>query len=604
VRTEDGYIIQQCLDGDSASFGFLVEKYKKAVYALAYSRIGNLHDSEDITQEVFVNAYRKLRDLRRWDNFMGWLHRITVNQCKMLIRARSRRPDSEFVEDQEPAMLDQPSLDSYHENMMYESIRESLDSLPEMYRQVMTLRYFGGMTVKEMARFLGVSPNTVDRRLRGALDRLKEEMPAMMNTAYEQNQLPASFTFRMVEMVRRVKIHTMPRMAGLPWGLSLAAGIIIAVMNLAPYLNMPNPASFPTSSPRSVEARLLKTGEIPVEILTGSQIPDTSGKREDIAKAIIFAENRVVSDDGQILFIRGGFGKAWEIWVMDADGKNEKLLGPGGFPAWSPDGKHIAFSQSKMDDPDNGDICIMDADGSNIKRLTEDPYDELCPKWSPDGKQIAYSIAGWKGKNGNWETPGAICVMNADGTNMRNLTGIRPNFHSYYIDWSPDGKRIVYEDRFLGPDGLGTSPVEIWAMDADGGNQEMLAIGTDPNWSPDGKAIVFESHLDAWNIWKSTDIYVMDADGANVKRLTDPGPSSEWFPKWSPNGTRIAFCSDRDDLDNPAGSDIYIMNADGTGIQRITNTPDNEAWIDWATFSHAVNPADKLPTKWGEVKSR
>ena len=63
VRTEDGYIIQQCIDGDTAAFGLLVDKYRKSVYALAYSKVGDFHDAQDITQEVFINAYWKLRIL-------------------------------------------------------------------------------------------------------------------------------------------------------------------------------------------------------------------------------------------------------------------------------------------------------------------------------------------------------------------------------------------------------------------------------------------------------------------------------------------------------------------------------------------------------------
>ena len=221
MRTEDGYIIQQCLDGDAAAFAFILEKYKKAVYALAYSRISNFHDAQDITQEGFIKAYERLRTLRRWDNFMGWLYRITANQCKNWLRSSSRRPDSEFTEDQEPYIVDRSSVDSYRENMVYESVREALDSVPEIYREVVTLRYFGGMTVKEISRFIGVSPGTVDRRLREARTRLREEMAAMMNTAYEQHQLPASFTFRIIEMLKRIKIHATPRSTGLPWGLPL-----------------------------------------------------------------------------------------------------------------------------------------------------------------------------------------------------------------------------------------------------------------------------------------------------------------------------------------------------------------------------------------------
>jgi RNA polymerase sigma factor (sigma-70 family) len=263
VRTEDGSIIQQCIDGNAAAFGFLVDKYKKSVYALAYSEIRNFHDAQDVTQEVFIKAYRKLHTLRRWDNFMGWLYRITSNLCKDWLRSRAKRPDREFVEDQEPGILDHPSIESYRESMVYESIREALDSLPEMYRQVLTLRYFGGMNIREMSRFLGVSPRTIDRRLRIARAQLREGILAMMSTTYEQHKLPASLTFRIVEIVKRIKIHPMPRTAGLPWGLSLATGIIFTVVSLSPHLSILNRMSSPGGSPIPIEANVLKTSQMP-----------------------------------------------------------------------------------------------------------------------------------------------------------------------------------------------------------------------------------------------------------------------------------------------------------------------------------------------------
>jgi hypothetical protein len=80
VRTEDGYIIYKCLNGDSSAFGFLVDKYKAGVYAVAYERLHNFHDAEDIAQEVFLKAYRNLRNLRHWDSFASWLYRITLNR--------------------------------------------------------------------------------------------------------------------------------------------------------------------------------------------------------------------------------------------------------------------------------------------------------------------------------------------------------------------------------------------------------------------------------------------------------------------------------------------------------------------------------------------
>ena len=281
MRTEDGYIIQQCLDGNAAAFGFLVNKYKDPVYALAYSQVHNFHDAQDITQEVFIKAYRKLSDLRRWDNFMGWLCRITNNMCKNWLRSRARRPDLEFVDDQDPGILDRSSIDSYHGNMVYESIHYALDSLPELYSQVLILRYFGGMTTREMSRFLAVSTSTIERRLKEARSQLREGMFTMMNISYEQHELPATFTFRIVEAVKRIKINPTPRMAGVPWALSLAMGIIITVLSLNPHISIPRDMAIPTGSPLPVERRVLKIGEIPVDILRVVQASVTSSKQED-----------------------------------------------------------------------------------------------------------------------------------------------------------------------------------------------------------------------------------------------------------------------------------------------------------------------------------
>jgi len=100
MRTEDGYLIQQCLNGDSTAFGFIVDKYRKSVYASAFSRVNNFHDAQDVTQEVFIKAYRNLRTLKRWDSFAGWLYRITINMCKDWSKSKSRRSDYEFIEDQ------------------------------------------------------------------------------------------------------------------------------------------------------------------------------------------------------------------------------------------------------------------------------------------------------------------------------------------------------------------------------------------------------------------------------------------------------------------------------------------------------------------------
>jgi RNA polymerase sigma factor (sigma-70 family) len=561
VRTEDGYVIQQCLDGDAAAFGFLAEKYRKAVYALAYSKLSDFHDAQDITQEVFINAYRKLRTLRRWDNFMGWLYRITSNQCKMLIRARARRPDREFVEDQSPGVIDRPSVDSYRENMVYESIREALDSLPEMYRQVLTLRYFGGMTVKEISRFLGVSPGTIDRQLRGALTQLKEEIPIMMSTAYEQHELPGSFTFRIVEAVKRMRIHPTPRTASLPWGLSLATGIIITFLSLTPQPGVLNRVATATGSPMPVEMKVPKTGEIPVDVLEVSEIPILASKpgselpdpqasmlaavnsEDDISTNEAAPDKQVITDPEtgvEYTKIRTFTGKSdvintdaiqhyrplslspngkfllWNKTVIPLDdGEPFDLTDmPASRGVWSPDGNMACFESDGAIwmvpvSPDTGQPT------GPAGKLIEGEY-ELNPcSWSPDMEKLAV-----QNSHGIW----TISLKDGAATQITD----HPRYELVPV-WSPDSKTIAYS--------LGCS--SIWLISAEGGTaRELMEDGRricTVSWSPDGRWLLCDRHI----VFESRLLLLRLEDGQELE-MKPPQEVGKFF-SWSPDCRKMLF---------------------------------------------------------------
>jgi len=286
MRTEDGRIIRECLNGDSASFGLLVDKYKASIYALAYSRLHNFHDAEDIAQEVFLKAYRNLRTLRRWDSFLVWIRSITINLCKNKVRMRSRRPDGESIEEQETRILEKASADVYRDEQSSASrdealgcLDKALESLPEDYQQVLTLHYLGGMSGQQMSQFLGISHANVRQRLSRARRQLQKEVLVMMDTTYEGQRLQASFTFRIVEAVKRIKINSIPRMAGLPWGLSFAIGVLITVLSLNPHVSIPNDMASPMSSPLPAESKVLGTGEILVDVWKIPQASTISSKQ-------------------------------------------------------------------------------------------------------------------------------------------------------------------------------------------------------------------------------------------------------------------------------------------------------------------------------------
>jgi len=273
MQTEDGSIIHECLNGRPQAFGVLVDKYKAGIYAFAYAELRDFQDAQDMTQEVFLQAYRDLRSLRRRESFAFWLYRIAYRRCVQWFRARSKRVDRDFVEDQDPRAIDNLSLDFYRDGQRDESVREALDSLSETYREVLMLHYFGGMTIKDIASALGVSPGAIGMRLSRARAQIKEEMIPMMGTAFEGQRLQAGFTFRIVEAVKRIKIHPMPRTAGLPWGISLATGITLIFMSFSPYLSVSRSPSFANSFLLPGRTAVLKTGEIPVSILKYSEIP-------------------------------------------------------------------------------------------------------------------------------------------------------------------------------------------------------------------------------------------------------------------------------------------------------------------------------------------
>ena len=240
------------------------------------------------------------------------------------------------------------------------------------------------------------------------------------------------------------------------------------------------------------------------------------------------------------------------------------------YPAWSPDGSRIAFTSDR---DGRVDIYVMNADGSGVRRLTNDAAWSLIPAWSPDGSRIAFTSS--RGDSLD------ILVMRADGSGVRRLTG-GSEWNDASPAWSPDGSRIAFaSDRDTNDSDPDTfDAFEIYVMNADGSGVTRLTHNSEwddgfPAWSPDGSRIAFASdRADGSNY----QIHVMRADGSGVTRLT--GGRQGWeatAPVWSPDGSRIAFSSDRDD-----DLDIYAMNADGTGVTRLTRDPAEDFWATWS----------------------
>lgn len=260
--------------------------------------------------------------------------------------------------------------------------------------------------------------------------------------------------------------------------------------------------------------------------------------------------------NGRIAFVTSRNGPPGEIYVMDPDGKNQRNItntpASETCPGFSPDGTRIAFVCDGL--------CLMNPDGSGRTQIQNGNSGLIyfaSPDWSPDGNKIAFYAARVDDRNNS-----DVYVVNADGTGLARLT--TDPAADTAPRWSPDGRKIAFSTiRDPVPNEVN---FEIYVMNADGSNQTRVTNNTKfdfgPAWSPDGTRIAFTSRRD-----DNFEIYLMNADGSNQTRLTN-NPEQDSDPEWSPDGTKIAFTSSRDGR----FGEIYTMNPDGTGLVNLTNT--------------------------------
>ncbi len=232
-------------------------------------------------------------------------------------------------------------------------------------------------------------------------------------------------------------------------------------------------------------------------------------------------------------------------------------------PHWSSDGRTIVFESTK---DGKSAIYTIYADGKNLLKLTDGGEDGQ-PRWSRDGKKIVF----YSQRDGHMQ----LFLMNADGSDQHKLTNDAD--FDYLPDFSPKGDYVVFQSRKERP----AIAHDIYIIRSDGTNRTLLTDGkngyTSPKWSPDGKKIVFEQAIVTKKYYRelsreemnqmknSTEIFVMDKNGKNLKNLTNNN-FEDSTPHWSKNGKTIYFMSNRDGSPN-----IYAMNAAGTKVRKIAD---------------------------------
>lgn len=295
----------------------------------------------------------------------------------------------------------------------------------------------------------------------------------------------------------------------------------------------------------------------------------TVSTQPDAASAILNEAPIDVSQlTGKIVYSYEG-----DIYVMNTDGTAPTQLTThpdADFdPAWSPDGSKIAFRSHR---DGNEEVYVMNADGSDQQNLSNSPGGDYSPVWSPDGKQIAFMSDRTDRGSGN-----SVWILNADGSEPFQVTDI-PGINEYPT-WSPDGKRLAFHCTFGKVITGGEGDFEICVVNVDGTGLKQLTDtdGTNkvPAWSPDGEYIAFESTRDGWPTlpdyvplgyergdFGDDEIYIMRADGTEQINITNHPREGDSFPAWSRDGLLVF---------SRYGC-LMVMRADGTGVAQITKS--------------------------------
>jgi Tol biopolymer transport system component len=295
--------------------------------------------------------------------------------------------------------------------------------------------------------------------------------------------------------------------------------------------------------------------------------------------------NNPANSTPSIAFMKEESDGFWQTWVANKDLSDQVKLtsesADSGWAVWKPGGAKLAFESNRADpDPDDpnviNDIFKMNPDGTGVVKLTHSEDFSDAAGWSPGGKKIAFASDRRNGADRQ-----EIYVMDADGSNVRRVSTLpeKAEFDTA-PRFSPDGRRLVFT-RYISE----TDPVRsaLFTVGVDGsGLKQLTPWGNgagDADWSLDGTKIVFEAYPD---FGSHGEVFTIDADGQQLTKLTDNdrsgGGSSD--PVWSPDGTKILFLSEHS-FSGESGIGLATMNPDGTDRHFISPNLEEMHQPDW-----------------------
>jgi Tol biopolymer transport system component len=269
--------------------------------------------------------------------------------------------------------------------------------------------------------------------------------------------------------------------------------------------------------------------------------PDISPTPTNIAEVglIAFNSNRAGNND---------------IYVMNADGSQVTRITNSPYdervPSWSPDGRQIAYQSNEAG---NYELTVYDLQSRRVRRLTNNNCDDYNPVWSPDGAWLAF----YSDCDGNRE----IYIIRSDGSGRRQLTHTN-SVYNWFPNWSPDGRQITFTSNRSGK-------YEIYIMNVDGSGARALGRGCISAFSPDGEYLAFTQYCT-----DTGQIYLSRTDGSDLQIFLEEENSTN--PSWSPDGQRLLFQSER-----TGNEEIYVINIDGSELTQLTFDPGRDSAPVW-----------------------
>jgi Tol biopolymer transport system component len=325
--------------------------------------------------------------------------------------------------------------------------------------------------------------------------------------------------------------------------LGITGGLVVATVIIMTILNNANSSRLTSSTEAPPSVGMTGTLSALIEEATQTSTPVPFAT----STATLTPIPTPLGGGGKIAFVRNLSETDWEIFEINSDGSGERLMTKGGHtansPAWSPDGKKLAYASVR--DGDN-EIYIMNVDGSGQLQLTNNDinYDSN-PTWFPDGNRLAFSS---KCTFSNYS-----CIYSMD-SNGRNVFQLTQDDKNYEPNTSPDGKTLAYKSL----DGLVLLNLQT-------GEITHLVNGSNvysPSWSPDGTQIAYISRNSQNG--QNSDIFLVKVNDGVVTQIT----SNDYYvgdPSWSPDGKMLVYYTDQF-----GSGEICIMKTDGTFVLRLT----------------------------------